>query len=67
MSVIFEILGQFQRVIDDMIPNFGDKQGYNRKDSMLSPLTDKNLKVNLPEPVINILNKVYSRRLDFEK
>ena len=50
-----------------MIPSFGDKQGYNRKDSMLSPLTDKNLKVNLPEPVINILNKVYSRRLDFEK
>ena len=34
---------------------------------MLSPLTDKNLKCSLPEPVINILNKVYSRRYDFEK
>ena len=34
---------------------------------MLSPLTDKNLKTSLPEAVINILNKVYSRRYDFEK
>lgn len=32
----------------------------------MSPLFSKNLNYNLPEPVLNVLNKVYSRRLDFE-
>ena len=33
----------------------------------MSPLTNKVLKHNIPENVINVLNKVYSRRFDFEK
>lgn len=34
---------------------------------MMSPLSNQNLKQSLPECVINLFNKVYSRRLDFEK
>ena len=33
----------------------------------MSPLSNHNLKQNLPESVINIFNKIYSRRMDFEK
>ena len=33
---------------------------------LMSPLQSKNLKHNLPEGVINVLNKVYSRRFDLE-
>lgn len=33
----------------------------------MSPLINANLKHDLPEAVINVLNKVYARRFDFEK
>ena len=33
----------------------------------MSPLTSKTLKHALPESVLNVFNKVYSRRFDFEK
>ena len=64
VSVIYDLLFQMQRVIDELIPE--DASSYSR-DSVVTPLTSRNLKHNLPESVLNILNKVYSRRLDFEK
>ena len=32
----------------------------------MSPLTSKTLKHALPENLLNMLNKIYSRRFDFE-
>ena len=34
---------------------------------MMSPLNGNNLKESLPEAVINIFNKIYSRRFDFDR
>ena len=34
---------------------------------MMSPLSGNNLKESLPEAVVNIFNKIYSRRFDFER
>jgi len=65
ISVVFEILAQMQRVIEDLIP--GTNQSPYNQDVTLSPLTSKTLKHALPENVLAVLNKVYSRRFDFEK
>lgn len=62
---MFEILAQVQRVIDELLPE--PNSPAFRNDTMLHPLTSKNLKHSLPEAVINVLNKVYSRRFDFER
>ena len=57
-------MAQMQKVIDDMIPTLSSS-AYSQ-DTTMSPLQSKNLKHNLPEGVLNVLNKVYSRRFDFE-
>ena len=53
-----------QKVIDDLLPTLSSSAYSN--DTSMSPLQSKNLKHNLPEGVLNMLNKVYSRRFDFE-
>ena len=64
ISVVYEILAQMQRAIEDLIPTLSSS-AYSH-DTSMSPLQSKNLKHNLPEGVLNVLNKVYSRRFDFE-
>lgn len=61
---MFEILNQVQQVIEDLIPG---SAGALSQDAGASPLRGKRLKHALPEDIINIFNKVYSRRFDFEK
>lgn len=34
---------------------------------MMSPLSNQNLRQDLPDSVISLFNKVYSRRMDFDK
>lgn len=65
VSVIYEILAQIQRVIDQLVPS-SNGSVYSH-DAVMSPLINANLKHDLPEAVINVLNKVYARRFDFEK
>ena len=38
-----------------------------RRNSMMSPLNGKSLKESLPDCVVNIFNKIYSRRFDFDR
>mmetsp|Transcript_44008 Transcript_44008/g.58393 ORF Transcript_44008/g.58393 Transcript_44008/m.58393 type:complete len:111 (-) Transcript_44008:305-637(-) len=62
----YDIIAQLQHVIEDLLPDAADSPVL-RRDSMMSPLSNKNLKHSLPEAVINIFNKLYSRRFDFER
>ena len=56
-----------QRVIDDLIPAaFSNSSHSQDASSMSQTLQSKNLKHNLPEGILNVLNKVYSRRFDFD-
>ena len=59
-------MAQIQRVIDDLIPGQVQNGPY-RQDVAMSQLSSKNLTQSVPEPMLNIMNKVYSRRLDFER
>lgn len=64
MGVVYEIMAQLLQVVDDLIPDDPGKRGL-REDIAASPLRSKRLKHSLPDDVLNVFNKVYSRRLDF--
>ena len=61
--MVYAIMSELQSVITDLIP---------LKDRSLSlasnlPLTNSNIKTQLPEPMLAIFNRVYSHRFELDK
>lgn len=63
ISMVYAMMSELQSVITDLIP---------LKDRSLSlasnlPLTNSNIKTQLPEPVLSIFNRVYAHRFELDK
>ena len=61
--MVYAMMSELQSVITDLIP---------LKDRSLSlasnlPLTNSNIKTQLPEPVLSIFNRVYAHRFELDK
>ena len=66
ISLAYELIAHLLRVIEDLIPQTGSLKSLGTNSGQNIELNPSQFSVDLPKAVLNVFNKVFSRRHDFE-